>query len=193
VKAYAVVQLRQDNRLGTLFNMVAFNEAQAGGRCYLPHHSGLAQAEFARLGGLHRNTFLNAPNCSTYAAAPCHAAAALCRQITGCEAMWSRLRWGLAGRFAAADAWESARDARRPPPRRTLGHITGVMWKHRRGPRSYQPMNVNFGLSPLAHRRPNRGRRAVAWHAKILAKSRRSAPARRHLDPMPASLLCRAE
>jgi methylenetetrahydrofolate--tRNA-(uracil-5-)-methyltransferase len=146
---YAVVQLRQDNALGTLFNMVGFQTK-------LKHNEqvrifrtipGLEKAEFARLGGLHRNTFINSPQLldSTLRlkAAP-HIRFA--GQITGCEGYVESAAIGLlAGRFAAA---ELRGEALAPPPAETalgalLGHITGGA-----AAETYQPMNVNFGLFP---------------------------------------------
>jgi methylenetetrahydrofolate--tRNA-(uracil-5-)-methyltransferase len=158
-KPYAVVQLRQDNRLGTLFNIVGFQTK-------LKHHEqvrifraipGLAKAEFARLGGLHRNTFINSPKLLDpwlrLKAAP---RLRFAGQITGCEGYVESAAIGLfAARFAAAE-----RRGERPalPPTTTahgalLAHITaGHIETIDAGPRSFQPMNVNFGLfPPLSH------------------------------------------
>ena len=155
VKPYAVVQLRQDNRLGTLFNIVGFqtklkHAAQIRIFRTIP---GLTQAEFARLGGLHRNTFLNSPKLLDpmlrLKSAP---RLRFAGQITGCEGYIESAAIGLlAGRFAAA---ERLGEAAIPPPPTTahgalLGHITGGHIETiDAGPRSYQPMNVNFGLFP---------------------------------------------
>ena len=146
---YAVVQLRQDNALGTLWNMVGFQTKLKHGEQVRLFRTipGLERAEFARLGGLHRNTFINAPQLldSTLRLkwAP-HIRFA--GQITGCEGYVESAAIGLlAGRFAAA---ELSGEALAPPPLTTalgalLGHITGGA-----DAASYQPMNVNFGLFP---------------------------------------------
>jgi methylenetetrahydrofolate--tRNA-(uracil-5-)-methyltransferase len=154
-KPYAVVQLRQDNKLGTLFNMVGFQTKLKHGEQVRIFRSipGLGNAEFARLGGLHRNTFLNSPKLLD-ATLRLKAMPRLrfAGQITGCEGYVESAAIGLlAGRFAAAE-----RRAERPhlPPPTTahgalLGHITGGHVETiDAGPRSFQPMNVNFGLFP---------------------------------------------
>ncbi|MDX2264446.1 MAG: methylenetetrahydrofolate--tRNA-(uracil(54)-C(5))-methyltransferase (FADH(2)-oxidizing) TrmFO [Hyphomicrobiales bacterium] len=151
---YAVVQLRQDNALGTLWNMVGFQTKLKHGeqaRIFrmIP---GLEQAEFARLGGLHRNTFLNSPKVLDrwlrLRAAP---RLRFAGQITGVEGYVESAAIGLiAGRFAAAEAL--GREALPPPATTALGallaHITGGHLSAEDGPRSFQPMNVNFGLFP---------------------------------------------
>jgi methylenetetrahydrofolate--tRNA-(uracil-5-)-methyltransferase len=154
-KPYAVVQLRQDNKLGTLFNMVGFQTKLKHGEQVRIFRSipGLANAEFARLGGLHRNTFLNSPKLLD-ATLRLRAMPRLlfAGQITGCEGYVESAATGLlAGRFAAAER----RDERLllPPPTTAhgalLGHITGGHVETiDAGPRSFQPMNVNFGLFP---------------------------------------------
>jgi methylenetetrahydrofolate--tRNA-(uracil-5-)-methyltransferase len=155
VKPYAVVQLRQDNALGTLFNMVGFQTklkygAQGAMFRMIP---GLERAEFARLGGLHRNTYLNSPKLLDrqlrLKAAP---RLRFAGQITGCEGYVESAAVGLiAGRLAAA---ERLGHALAPPPPTTaigalLNHITGGHIETiDAGPRSFQPMNVNFGLFP---------------------------------------------
>ena len=159
VKAYAVVQLRQDNKLGTLFNMVGFQTKLKHGEQVRIFRTipGLENAEFARLGGLHRNTFLNAPKLLD-ATLRLNGSPRLrfAGQITGCEGYVESAAIGLlAGRFAAA---ERSSELLTPPPPTTahgalLAHITGGHVETiDAGPRSYQPMNVNFGLfPPLAH------------------------------------------
>lgn len=163
-KPYAVVQLRQDNRLGTLFNMVGFQTK-------LKHNEqtrifrtipGLGAAEFARLGGLHRNTFLNAPKLlDATLRLKTEPRLRFAGQITGCEGYVESAAIGLlAGRFAAAQRLGIALD---PPPPTTahgalLGHITGGHVETiDAGPRSFQPMNVNFGLFPPLANSPSRG------------------------------------
>ncbi|WP_275782364.1 methylenetetrahydrofolate--tRNA-(uracil(54)-C(5))-methyltransferase (FADH(2)-oxidizing) TrmFO [Pararhizobium gei] len=157
VKAYAVVQLRQDNALGTLYNMVGFQTklkygAQMDVIRMIP---GLEKAEFARLGGLHRNTYINSPTLLdrslTLKSRP---GLRFAGQITGCEGYVESASIGLlAGRFAAA---ERKGDALPLPPATTafgslLNHITGghIVSDDEPGKRSFQPMNINFGLFPL--------------------------------------------
>lgn len=146
---YAVVQLRQDNKLGTLWNMVGFQTKLKYAEQIRLFRTipGLENAEFARLGGLHRNTFLNSPvlldRQLRLKAAP-HIRFA--GQITGCEGYVESGSIGLlAGLMMAAQI--AGRDWT-PPPRTTslgalLSHITGDAEAD-----SYQPMNVNFGLFP---------------------------------------------
>jgi methylenetetrahydrofolate--tRNA-(uracil-5-)-methyltransferase len=154
-KPYAVVQLRQDNRLGTLFNMVGFQTKLKHGEQVRIFRTipGLENAEFARLGGLHRNTFLDSPKLLDetlrLAAEP---RLRFAGQITGCEGYVESAAIGLlAGRFAAAERLGEPLSA--PPPTTAhgalLGHITGGhIATIDAGPRSFQPMNVNFGLFP---------------------------------------------
>ena len=146
---YAVVQLRQDNALGTLWNMVGFQTKLKHGEQVRLFRTipGLENAEFARLGGLHRNTFINSPQLLDgflrLRKAP-HIRFA--GQITGCEGYVESAAIGLmAGRFAVA---ELRGESLAPPPVETalgalLGHITGGAEAE-----TYQPMNVNFGLFP---------------------------------------------
>ncbi|CAH0351077.1 MAG: methylenetetrahydrofolate--tRNA-(uracil(54)-C(5))-methyltransferase (FADH(2)-oxidizing) TrmFO [Pseudomonadota bacterium] len=146
---YAVVQLRQDNALGTLWNMVGFQTKMKHGAQVelLRTIPGLQNAEFARLGGLHRNTFIQSPKLLDpqlrLKAAP-HVRFA--GQITGCEGYVESSAVGLlAGLFAAAEI--TGRPMPVPPAETALGallgHITGGADSD-----SYQPMNVNFGLFP---------------------------------------------
>jgi methylenetetrahydrofolate--tRNA-(uracil-5-)-methyltransferase len=163
VKPYAVVQLRQDNRLGTLFNMVGFQTKLKHGEQVRIFRTipGLANAEFARLGGLHRNTFLNSPNlldCTLRLKAMPRLRFA--GQITGCEGYVESAAIGLmAGRFAAAE--RRGEQVALPPSTTAHGaliaHITGDHIETiDAGPRSFQPMNVNFGLFPPLARVPAR-------------------------------------
>ncbi|MGQ3073881.1 MAG: methylenetetrahydrofolate--tRNA-(uracil(54)-C(5))-methyltransferase (FADH(2)-oxidizing) TrmFO [Ferrovibrionaceae bacterium] len=148
-RPYAVVQLRQDNALGTLYNIVGFQTKMKYGEQTRVFRMipGLQNAEFARLGGLHRNTFLNSPRLLDgtlrLKAMP---ALRFAGQVTGVEGYVESAAIGLlAGRFAAAD--RLARDIVAPPPTTALGaligHITGGA-----DAASFQPMNVNFGLFP---------------------------------------------
>ncbi len=169
-RAHAVVQLRQDNALGTLYNMVGFQTKLKHAEQVRVFRTipGLAQAQFARLGGLHRNTFVNSPRLLDptlrLKAAP-HVR--LAGQITGCEGYVESAAVGLlAGRFAAAEALG---EAIVPPPPETahgalLAHITGGAVAE-----TFQPMNVNFGLfppppegTPKSERKPAMARRALA-------------------------------
>ncbi|WP_296714000.1 methylenetetrahydrofolate--tRNA-(uracil(54)-C(5))-methyltransferase (FADH(2)-oxidizing) TrmFO [Rhodoblastus sp.] len=155
VKAYAIVQLRQDNTLGTLYNMVGFQTkllygAQVETFRKIP---GLERAEFARLGGLHRNTFLNSPKVLDKALRlKAQPRLRFAGQITGCEGYVESAAVGLiAGRMAALE--RLGRELQAPPLTTAIGallnHITGGHIETiDAGPRSFQPMNVNFGLFP---------------------------------------------
>ena len=163
-KPYAVVQLRQDNRLGTLFNIVGFQTKLKHAEQVRIFRTipGLANAEFARLGGLHRNTFINSPKLLNgtlrMRADP---RLRFAGQITGCEGYVESAAMGLlAGRFAAAERLGA--DPIPPPPTTAhgalLAHITGGHIETiDAGPRSFQPMNVNFGLFPPLARTPTKG------------------------------------
>lgn len=149
---YAVVQLRQDNKLGTLWNMVGFQtKLKYGAQIELFRTiPGLENAEFARLGGLHRNTFINSPLVLDRQLRLKEAEhIRFAGQITGCEGYVESSAIGLlAGMMAAA---EMAGDAWTPPPATTafgalLSHITGDAQAD-----TFQPMNVNFGLFPPLH------------------------------------------
>jgi methylenetetrahydrofolate--tRNA-(uracil-5-)-methyltransferase len=155
VKAYAIVQLRQDNALGTLYNMVGFQTKLTYGAQQKAFRTipGLENAEFARLGGLHRNTFLNAPRVlDARLRLKADTRLRFAGQITGCEGYVESAAVGLiAGRMAAA---ERQGVILRPPPATTavgalINHITaGHIETIDAGPQSFQPMNVNFGLFP---------------------------------------------
>ena len=154
-KPYAVVQLRQDNKLGTLFNMVGFQTKLKHGEQVRIFRtiSGLAAAEFARLGGLHRNTFLNSPKLlDGTLRLKSMPRLRFAGQITGCEGYVESAAIGLlAGRFAAAERRGEVQPM--PPPTTAhgalLAHITGGhIEAPSSGHRSFQPMNVNFGLFP---------------------------------------------
>jgi methylenetetrahydrofolate--tRNA-(uracil-5-)-methyltransferase len=160
-RPYAVVQLRQDNALGTLWNMVGFQTKLKHGEQTRVFRTipGLQNAEFARLGGLHRNTFLDSPKLlDGELRLKAEPRLRFAGQITGCEGYVESAAIGLlAGRAAAAErlgqTWV-------PPPPTTafgalLGHITGGhLSAEAEGdvrsfqPRSFQPMNINFGLFP---------------------------------------------
>ncbi|MFA7430967.1 MAG: methylenetetrahydrofolate--tRNA-(uracil(54)-C(5))-methyltransferase (FADH(2)-oxidizing) TrmFO [Rhodospirillaceae bacterium] len=164
-KPYAIVQLRQDNALGTLYNMVGFQTklkhgAQADVFRMIP---GLENATFARLGGIHRNTFLNSPRLlDGTLQLKTEPRLRFAGQITGCEGYVESTAVGLlAGLFTAAE--HMGKTPVLPPPSTALGailgHITGGAVAD-----TFQPMNVNFGLFPEpeaardAKGRPIRGR-----------------------------------
>jgi methylenetetrahydrofolate--tRNA-(uracil-5-)-methyltransferase len=168
---YAVVQLRQDNALGTLYNIVGFqtklkHAAQVEIFRTIP---GLEKAEFARLGGLHRNTFLNSPrvlDATLRLRSRPHIRFA--GQVTGCEGYVESAAVGLlAGRFALAE--QAGVEPLAPPPTTAMGallaHITGGA-----AAESFQPMNVNFGLFPIPTGPLPKGRdRKRAYTARALA------------------------
>ncbi|MFA9200096.1 MAG: methylenetetrahydrofolate--tRNA-(uracil(54)-C(5))-methyltransferase (FADH(2)-oxidizing) TrmFO [Cypionkella sp.] len=166
---YAVVQLRQDNKLGTLWNMVGFQTKLKHAEQVRLFRTipGLENAEFARLGGLHRNTFLNSPlvldrELRLKGAEHIRFAG----QITGCEGYVESAAVGLmAGLMTAA---ELAGERWTAPPRTTamgalLAHITGDAEAE-----TFQPMNVNFGLfPPLPEVRKKARKEAYTERAKL--------------------------
>ncbi len=177
-RPYAVIQLRQDNKLGTLYNMVGFQTKLKHGEQIKLFRTipGLERAEFARLGGLHRNTFLRSPvvlDSTLRLKAQPHIRMA--GQITGCEGYVESAATGLlAGRFWAA---ELSGGSLSPPPLETalgalLNHITTGA-----GAETFQPMNINFGLFPPLP--PPEGKRR-----KLGAKERRAAYADRALGKL---------
>jgi methylenetetrahydrofolate--tRNA-(uracil-5-)-methyltransferase len=178
LKAYAVVQLRQDNKLGTLFNMVGFQTKLKHGEQVRIFRTipGLQNAEFARLGGLHRNTFLNSPKLlDETLRLKTNPRWRFAGQITGCEGYVESAAVGLlAARFAAAERRGEAITA--PPPTTAhgalLAHITGGHIETiDAGPSSFQPMNVNFGLfPPIAAPVAPEGRKFGRGSAKNLAR-----------------------
>jgi methylenetetrahydrofolate--tRNA-(uracil-5-)-methyltransferase len=155
VKPHAIVQLRQDNKLGTLYNMVGFQTKLKYGAQQRIFRTipGLEKAEFARLGGLHRNTFLNSPKLlDGQLRLRAEPRLRFAGQMTGCEGYVESAGIGLiAGLYASADA--RGRALLPPPPTTALGsllgHITGGHIETiEPGSRSFQPMNINFGLFP---------------------------------------------
>jgi methylenetetrahydrofolate--tRNA-(uracil-5-)-methyltransferase len=198
-RPYAVVQLRQDNALGTLYNMVGFQTKLRHGEQVRIFRMipGLERAEFARLGGLHRNTFINSPRLlDASLRLKQQPRLRFAGQITGVEGYVESAAIGLlAGLFAGRERLGHPLDA--PPPTTALGalinHITGAA-----DARTFQPMNVNFGLFPelpmpaglgkaeqrtwRAERKPRLARRAAedlaAWRARSgLGADRRLAAA----------------
>lgn len=168
VKAHAIVQLRQDNALGSLYNMVGFQTKLKYGEQteIFQKIPGLENAQFARLGGLHRNTFLNSPKVlDTQLRLKADERMRFAGQITGVEGYIESAAIGLlAGYFAAGDHLETPAPA---PPLTTahgalLNHITGghLSGDVGTGGKSFQPMNVNFGLFPdIVVPKPEDGKR----------------------------------
>jgi methylenetetrahydrofolate--tRNA-(uracil-5-)-methyltransferase len=182
---YAVVQLRQDNALGTLWNMVGFQTKLKHGEQVRIFRTipGLENAEFARLGGIHRNSFIRSPDLLDselrLKALP-HIRFA--GQITGCEGYVESAAIGLlAARFATAEV--NGRRLSAPPPETALGallgHITGGA-----DVETYQPMNINFGLMP-----PLEGPKAKKADRKKLYTDRARAALKEwmeEVEPLPA-------
>ena len=190
VKAYAVVQLRQDNTLGTLFNMVGFQTKLKYGeqaRIFrlIP---GLQNAEFARLGGLHRNTYLNSPRLlDARLRLKARPQLRFAGQITGCEGYVESAAVGMiVGRLTAAEVL--GRPLAPPPPTTAIGalinHITGGHIEVvDAGPRSFQPMNVNFGLFPPIETPLSEAGKKLRGPEKGAARKRAlSARAREHME-----------
>ncbi|MGN6057208.1 MAG: methylenetetrahydrofolate--tRNA-(uracil(54)-C(5))-methyltransferase (FADH(2)-oxidizing) TrmFO [Sphingomicrobium sp.] len=168
---YAVVQLRQDNALGTLWNMVGFQTKLKHGEQVRIFRTipGLENAEFARLGGIHRNSFINSPLLlDRELRLKSRPNIRFAGQITGCEGYVESAAVGLiAARFAAA---ELRGERLAPPPLETaigalLGHITGGA-----DAETFQPMNVNFGLMPPIEGRSKRADRKKAYTDRARAE-----------------------
>ena len=186
-KPYAVVQLRQDNKLGTLFNMVGFQTKLKHGEQVRIFRTipGLANAEFARLGGLHRNTFLNSPKLlDATLRLKVMPRLRFAGQITGCEGYVESAAIGLlAGRFAAAErrgragapsaADHRARIAARPHHRRPYRD-------HRRRPELVPADERQFRIVPAADAHADQGcrRQSPARHRQDVAKRQRALRAR---------------
>ncbi len=169
-KPYAVVQLRQDNKLGTLYNIVGFQTKLKWGeqKRIFRLIPGLEEAEFARLGGIHRNTFINSPKLLDsqlrLQRAP-HLRFA--GQITGVEGYVESAACGLlAGRFAAAELLQEPLET--PPATTALGallaHITGGA-----NASHFQPMNINFGLMPPLAHKTRKNDRPLAYTSRAKA------------------------
>ncbi|MEM8799231.1 MAG: methylenetetrahydrofolate--tRNA-(uracil(54)-C(5))-methyltransferase (FADH(2)-oxidizing) TrmFO [Pseudomonadota bacterium] len=169
-RAHAVVQLRQDNKLGTLYNIVGFQtklkySAQADVFRMIP---GLENARFARLGGLHRNTFINSPKVlAGDLSLKVEPRLSFAGQITGVEGYIESAAIGLmAGRIA--DQKSKGLPPRLPPETTALGslltHITGGAEAE-----TFQPMNVNFGLFPPLAKRVHKKERKAAYATRALA------------------------
>jgi len=173
-RPYAVVQLRQDNTLGSLYNIVGFQTKMRHAEQVRVFRMipGLENAEFARLGGIHRNTFINGPRLlDPTLRLKAEPRLRFAGQITGCEGYVESAAIGLlAGRFAAAESRAERPDLPPPPTalEALLGHVTGGGMAE-----TYQPMNVNFGLFPPSTRLTGAAGRSRA------ASARRPWPARR--------------
>ncbi len=165
-KPYAVVQLRRDNKLGTLYNIVGFQTkmkygAQTSVFKMIP---GLQDANFARLGGIHRNTFLNSPTLlDDQMRLRSRPNIRFAGQVTGVEGYVESAAMGLlAGRMAAAEMLGQTLPP--PPPDTAMGalvtHITGGAEA-----KTFQPMNVNFGLFPPIDARGGRKGRKDRYKA----------------------------
>ena len=165
--SYAVVQLRQDNRQGTLWNIVGFQTKLKHGEQVRLFRTipGLEKAEFARLGGLHRNAFIRAPELLDATLRLKNAPhIRFAGQITGCEGYVESAAIGLlAGRFLAAELRGEPLSV--PPPETALGallgHITGDAEAA-----TFQPMNVNFGLFPPVSDRMRKADRKLAYTSR---------------------------
>jgi methylenetetrahydrofolate--tRNA-(uracil-5-)-methyltransferase len=161
---YAVVQLRQDNALGTLWNMVGFQTKLKHGEQVRIFRTipALENAEFARLGGIHRNSFINSPRLlDGELRLRSKPNVRFAGQITGCEGYVESAAVGiLAARFAAAELRGESLPA--PPAETAIGallaHITGGA-----SAETFQPMNVNFGLMPPLEGRQKRADRKKAY------------------------------
>jgi len=172
-KPFAVIQLRQDNKLGTLYNMVGFQTKLRHGEQVRIFRTipGLEGAEFARLGGLHRNTFVNGPKVlDGQLRLKAQPRLRLAGQITGCEGYVESTAIGLlAGLAASAQALGG--EFVSPPATTALGailaHVTGGAHVD-----TYQPMNVNFGLFPPAPERDERGKKIKGRDRKKLYSDR---------------------
>ena len=166
VKPYAVVQLRRDNKLGTLYNIVGFQTKMKYGAQteVFKRIPGLENASFARLGGIHRNTFINSPTLlDSQMRLKSRPNIRFAGQITGVEGYVESAAMGLlAGRMAAAELL--GRDLPPPPPETAMGalitHITGGAEA-----KTFQPMNVNFGLFPPIDARGGRKGRKDRYKA----------------------------
>lgn len=163
-KPYAVVQLRQDNALGTLYNMVGFQTKLKYGvqKEIFQQIPGLEKAEFARLGGVHRNTFIKSPELlDPMLRLKHHSRIRFAGQITGVEGYVESAAIGLlAGRFAASEL--SGETIVLPPATTALGGLLGHITGGASGD-SFQPMNINFGLLPSLEKKYRKSERKQAY------------------------------
>ncbi len=184
IKPYAILQLRQDNALGTLYNMVGFQTKLKYGaqKEIFRKIPGLEKAEFARLGGMHRNTYLNSPKLIDVSLRlKADPRLRFAGQITGVEGYVESAAMGLlAGLFAAREQLGKTIPA--PPPVTALGallgHITGGHISDAGNKRGFQPMNINFGLfPPIIPAAPEAGKRRRRGARKLARKQAHSARA----------------
>jgi len=188
---HAVVQLRQDNALGTLWNMVGFQTKlkHAEQVSIFRTIPGLENAEFARLGGLHRNTYINSPRLLDRSLRlKARPRLRFAGQITGVEGYVESAAIGLlAGRFAAAEAQDLPST---PPPATTalgalLDHITGghliAADDERASARSFQPMNINYGLLPDLDAQPTHDESGARLKGPERGREKKRAMSRRAL------------
>ena len=197
---YAVVQLRQDNALATLWNMVGFqtklkHAEQVRVFRMIP---GLENAEFARLGGLHRNTYLNSPKLLDRSLRlKAQPRLRFAGQITGVEGYVESAAMGLlAGRFAGLQALGRTVTVSAPPPTTALGalinHITGghlvVDAEDKTSPRSFQPMNINYGLIPDLEAAPTHDDAGKKLKGPERGRAKKQAMSRRALRDLEAWL-----
>jgi len=202
---YAVVQLRQDNALGTLWNMVGFQTKLKHAEQVRIFRTipGLENAEFARLGGLHRNTYLNSPKLlDTSLRLKAMPRLRFAGQITGVEGYIESAAIGLlAGRFAAAEALGTASQS--PPITTALGallaHITGGHIvaeddaEGRTSVRSFQPMNINYGLLPDLAAAPTHDKNGARLKGPERGREKKRAMSRRALADLASWLGTAAE
>ncbi len=209
---YAVVQLRQDNALATLWNMVGFQTKMKHAEQVRVFRMipGLQKAEFARLGGLHRNTYLNAPKLlDGTLRLKAEPRLRFAGQITGVEGYIESAAIGLlAGRFAAAE--RLGRAILQPPPTTALGalvnHITGGHItveeaaepqeneaSKKQKPRSFQPMNINYGLLPPLEHPPMQDETGKRLKGPERGIAKRRAQSRRALADLETWLKSSAE
>ncbi len=174
IKPYAVVQLRQDNALGTIYNIVGFQTKMKYGEQTRVFRMipGLEKAEFARLGGMHRNTFINSPKVlDRHLRMKDASHIRFAGQITGCEGYVESASVGLmAGRMAAMEILDHSIET--PPQTTALGallhHVTGGA-----KPETFQPMNINFGLFPLPDDELLRPKQENGKRKKLKGKDRK--------------------
>jgi len=197
VKSHAIVQLRQDNALGTLYNMVGFQTKMKYGAQteVLRTIPGLEKAVFARLGGIHRNTFINSPKLlNAQLQLTSRPDLRFAGQIMGVEGYVESAALGLiAGRMAAAQALGKTCEA--PPKTTALGalieHVTGGFMS---GPKAkFQPMNVNFGLFPPVEGlifRDEDGNRIRGKNKTRFKKRHMAERALRDIQPWANTLVC---
>jgi methylenetetrahydrofolate--tRNA-(uracil-5-)-methyltransferase len=192
---HAVVQLRQDNALATLWNMVGFQTKMKHAEQVRVFRMipGLHNAEFARLGGLHRNTYLNSPVVlDTSLRLKAMPRLRFAGQITGVEGYVESAAVGLlAGRFAAA---ERLGRSMLPPPTETalgalLNHITGghIVTEgdaNSPAPRSFQPMNINYGLLPPLDETPTTSADGKRLKGPERGMAKKKLQSRRALDAL---------